>query len=101
MLDKIMQAQQKAAEIKQKLSTVIVTAEAGNKKVEITLDANKNFKDIQIAPELLTTERKEELQDLIGIAFEKALAHADEAAQRETMTLMSNMMPGLGSLFGK
>ncbi|MFN4083544.1 MAG: YbaB/EbfC family nucleoid-associated protein [Bacteroidia bacterium] len=101
MIDKLMQAQQKAEEIKQKLNTIHVKGEAGNNKVVVTLNANKAFVDITLADELLSAERKEELQDLIGIAFEKAIEKAETTAQQETMSIMSSMMPGLGNIFGK
>jgi len=50
----------------------------------------------------MTLDRKEELQDLIQIAMEKAMKTADDISQSEMAALMSTMMPGgLGSLFGK
>lgn len=101
MLDKLMQAQQMAEDLKQKLNQIPVTGEAGNNKVVVTLTAGKGFKDIKIAETLLSSENKEELEDLIGIAFEKALEAAEQTSQAETAALARNMMPGLGNLFGK
>ncbi len=96
-----MQAQQMAEDLKQKLNQIPVTGEAGNNKVVVTLTAGKGFKDIKIADTLLNPENKEELEDLIGIAFEKALEAAEQAGKAETAALAKSMMPGLGSLFGK
>lgn len=101
MFDKLMQAQQMAAQVKEQLAQITLTGEAGNNKVVVTVDANKNFKQIEIADELLNPERKEELCDLIGIAFEKAIANSEQASAAEMQKMMGSMMPGLGSLFGK
>jgi DNA-binding protein YbaB len=101
MLDKLMQAQQMAEDLKQKLNQISVTGEAGNNKVVVTLTAGKDFKDIKISESLLTPENKEELEDLIGIAFEKALEAAEQAGQAQTAALAKSIIPGLGNLFGK
>lgn len=96
-----MQAQQMAEEVKVKLAAIAVDGEAGNNKVVVTLDGNKAFKEIKINDELLNPDRKEELEDLIGIAFEKAMANAENVSASQMQALMSNMMPGLGGMFGK
>ncbi len=99
MFGKLGEAQKKAAEIKQRLEAITVEGEAGNGLIKVIATGNRNIKDIQIADELLNTERKEELQDLILIACEKALQNAENVSQSEMMNLMGGM--GLGSLFGK
>jgi len=100
MFDKLAQAQQKAAEIKQKLSYITVEGEAANGKVKVVADANKKIKEVLIADELMELSRKAELQDLIAIACEKAMENAENASASEMRSLMSGMMPGLGNLFG-
>lgn len=102
MFGKIAEAQQKAEEIKQKLDAITVEGIAGNGKVKVIATANKKIRDIEIADELMSPERKEELQDLVVMAMENALERAENVSQSEMQALMSTMMPGgLGSLFGK
>lgn len=96
-----MQAQKMAEEVKSRLATVNVEGEAGNNKVLVILDGNKSFKQIKIKDELLNPDRKDELEELIGIAFEKAMANAEEVSANQMKDLMSNMMPGLGNMFGQ
>lgn len=99
MFDKLSEARQKADEIKQRLDHISVEGEAGNGLVKVVANGNRIIKDIQIADGLLTPERKEELQDLLLIACEKALNNAEQVSQAEMMNLMGGM--GLGKLFGK
>jgi DNA-binding YbaB/EbfC family protein len=99
MFDKLMDAQRKADEVKQRLETITVEGETANGLVKVTANGNRIIKDIAIADELMTPERKEELQDFILIACEKALQQADNVSQAEMMKLMGGM--GLGNLFGK
>ncbi|MEI6508175.1 MAG: YbaB/EbfC family nucleoid-associated protein [Bacteroidota bacterium] len=102
MFDKLQQAQQKSEEIKRKLDSIEVEGEAGNGLVKVVANANRKIKDVLISDTLMTLDRKEELQDLIQIAMEKAMKTADDISQSEMAALMSTMMPGgLGSLFGK
>ena len=102
MFEKLAEARQRAEEIKQKLDAITVEGEAGNGKVKAIATGNKKIMDIFIADELMTAERKEELQDLILIAVENAMNAAENVSQSEMQALMSTMMPGgLGSLFGK
>jgi nucleoid-associated protein EbfC len=102
MFGKLNEAKQKADEIKKKMDTISVEGQAGNGKVKVVSTGNKKITDIQIADELMSADRKEELQDLLLIALEDALQKADNVSQSEMQALMSAMMPGgLGNLFGK
>jgi DNA-binding YbaB/EbfC family protein len=102
MFGKLNEAKQKADEIKKKMDAISVEGEAGSGKVKVISTGNKRVTDIQIADELMSADRKEELQDLLLVALEDALQKADNVSQSEMQTLMSAMMPGgLGSLFGK
>ena len=57
---------------------------------------------MSIDPSLLTPERKEELEDLMLIAIERAMQQAENISASEMKSLMGSMLPGgLGSLFGK
>jgi DNA-binding YbaB/EbfC family protein len=101
MLGKLADIQRKTEEIKSRLSAITVEGEAASGDVKVIMDANKKIKDIFIAEGLLFPEKKEELQDYLVIAFEKALGNAETVSATEMKQLMSNMMPGLGGLFGK
>lgn len=101
MLGKLAEVQRKTEEIKSRLSAITVEGEAASGDVKIIMDANKKIKDIIITDGLLFPEKKEELQDYLVIAFEKAMENADAVSSTEMKQLMGAMMPGLGGLFGK
>ncbi len=94
-----MDAQRKANEVKQRLETIMVEGESTNGLVKVTANGNRSIKDISIADELMNLERKEELQDLIMIACEKALQQAENVSQAEMMQMMGGI--NLGNLFRK
>ena len=102
MFGKLAEAQQRAEEIKRKLDLIEVEGDAGNGKVKVIANANRKIKDVLISDEMMHPDRKEELQDLVQIAIDKAMKSADDVSQSEMQALMGSIMPGgLGSLLGK
>lgn len=102
MFGQLKQLQTKAEEIKKKLDLIEIEGDAGNGKIKIIANANRKIKDVIISDEMMQIERKEELQDLIQIAFDKVLKMADDVSQSEMQAMMGSMIPaGLGGLFGK
>ena len=101
MFDKLMEAKKKADEIKTKLGAIKVVGEAGNKGVSVTVDGNKKICDIAINDDLMNVNRKEELQDTLMVAIENAMEQAENISSSEMKSLLGNMMPGLGNMFGQ
>lgn len=101
MFGKLAEAQKKAEEIKNRLSTITVEGEAASGDVKVVMDGNKKVKDVIITAGLLFPEKKEELEDYLVIAFERALENAEAVSATEMKQLMGAMMPGLGGLFNK
>lgn len=96
-----MQAQQKAEEVKKRLDTISVFGEAESGKIKVTANANKEFKEIVIDPELMNNSNKEELEELLVIAVNKAIEQADQVSQSEMQAVTNDMLGGLGGMFGK
>jgi DNA-binding protein YbaB len=101
MFDKIMQAQQKAEEIKKRLDSVSVTGEAEGGKIKVTATANKYIKSIEIHPDLLQVSSKDELEELMAIAVNKAMEQAENISQTEMQAATRDMFGGLGNFFGQ
>lgn len=99
MFGKFAEAQKKAEEIKQRLETITVTGEAENGAVIVTANANRKIQDIVIADALLAN--KEQLQDILAVAINRAIENADKVSEAEMQALSSELLPGLGNLFGK
>ena len=101
MFDKLGQAKQMAEEVKNKLETISVMGEAGSGKVKVIATGNRKIKELLIVDELLSPESKEELQDLLVVAINRALETAENVSESEMRSVMSSRVPGLGGLFGK
>ncbi len=101
MFDKLLQAQQKAEEIRKRLDLISVSSEVEGGKIRITSTANKHISAVSIDPEFLQSADHEELEELLAAAVNKVLAQADNVSQTEMQAATRDMMGGLGNLFGK
>lgn len=101
MFDKLMQAQQKAEEIKKRLDSVSVTGEAEGGRIKVTATANKYITAIEVHPDLLQASSKEELEELMATAVNKAIEQAENISQIEMQAATRDMFGGLGNLFGQ
>ncbi len=79
LLEKAKQVQE---EMQAKLSQVKVEGSSGGGMVKVVMDGAKNVLDVQIDPEVINSEDREMLQDLIVAAFNDASAKAEEEAKK-------------------
>lgn len=104
MFDKLFQAQQKAQEIKARLDNISVYGEAEGGKIKVVATANKEIKEIAIDPIYMENVDREQLEELLVVALNKALVQAEQVSQGEmqaaTQDVLGNL-GGLGDLFGK
>jgi hypothetical protein len=89
LLKKIQEA---AEESKKKLAETIVTGEAGGGLIRIELDGNRNFKSFTLNTSLEHME-KEDLEDLLSIAFSRALEEANKLNENEMSKSALNFLP--------
>jgi len=94
-----MEEQQK--QMQEKLGAIIIETEAGDGLVKVTATANKEITNISISPDIVDKEDVEQVEDLVLIAVNRAIAQAVATEAAETEEMMKNMMPpGLGGLSG-
>ncbi|TJZ52462.1 YbaB/EbfC family nucleoid-associated protein [Sphingobacterium olei] len=101
MFDKLFQAQQKAEEIKARLTNISVSGEAEGGKVRVVATANKEIKEIIISDEMFQDGDKEQIEELLIVALNKALVQAENVSQTEMQAATQDMLGGLGNLFNK
>ena len=92
---KISQIKQKLAEGKEKLAGITLSGEAGNGAVKVTVDGNRQVKSIDVAADLLAPDKKEELEDLLLTALNKALKEGENAWEAEMKNAAGGMLGGL------
>jgi nucleoid-associated protein EbfC len=91
--------EQKQQEMMAKANAIVVETAVGG--VSVKANGNKEILNISITDASILTD-KEELEDVLMVAVNRALAQAGEQAAIETEKMMSSMLPpGLGGLFGK
>ncbi|MGB0788934.1 MAG: YbaB/EbfC family nucleoid-associated protein [Marinirhabdus sp.] len=102
MMGKIKEAQKKVEATKKRLGTVLVNVNSSDGLLKITLTANRTFKNIEVAPQLL--ENKEMLEDYLVVNLNRAIQKATKINEAElAATAKENMpnIPGMDGLFNK
>ena len=94
LFNKLQEAQQQMNEGKQKLANKTIDGDAGDGAVKVTVTGNREVKMISIDNQLLSPERKEELEDLLIIALNRALQNAEKKWDDEMKGLAGNMLGG-------
>ena len=94
-----MQAQQQAGEIKKRLDAISVTGTAEGGKITVAANANKVVQSVVIDEELFKEGDKEQLEELLLIAINKAMEQADNVSQAEMAASAKAMFGNLGGLF--
>ncbi|WP_372746328.1 YbaB/EbfC family nucleoid-associated protein [Lutibacter sp.] len=92
MMAKLKEAQQKIEATKLRLNTILIDGEAGNGMVKVTVTANRAVKNITISDELTD---KEEIEDLLVIALNKALEKANSISETELAAAAKDGMPNI------
>ncbi|HEX6427135.1 MAG TPA: YbaB/EbfC family nucleoid-associated protein [Niastella sp.] len=95
LFSKLQEAQQKMQEGKQKLGGIIVEGEAGNGTVKVSVTGNREVKTISIDNQLLAPDKKEELEDLLITALNRALKNAEQVWEEEMKGVAGGMLGGL------
>jgi DNA-binding YbaB/EbfC family protein len=101
MFDKLIEAQQKAGEVKKRLDGITVSGTAEGGKITVTANGNKVIQSISIDEDFYKDADKEELEELLVVAINKAIAQAENVSQSEMAALTKDMFGGLGNMFGK
>ena len=99
MFDKLFEAQQKAGEAKKRLDAITVTGTAEGGKITVTANANKVIQAVNIDEEFYKQADREELEELLLVALNKAIEQADNISQSEMAAMTKDMFGGLGGLF--
>ncbi|MVN92151.1 YbaB/EbfC family nucleoid-associated protein [Mucilaginibacter aquatilis] len=101
MFDKLFEAQQKAGEMKKRLDGVTVSGSVEGGKITVTANANKVIQNITIDEAFMKEADKEELEELMVLAVNKALEQAENVSQTEMAAMTKNMFGDLGGMFGQ
>jgi nucleoid-associated protein EbfC len=103
MLGKVKDFQAKMKEAQENLSHITEQAEAGAGMVKVLINGQKKVLKIEIDPDIVKSEDREMLQDLIIAATNKAMDAIEvkikEHLQNATQGMIPAGIPGLDKLF--
>lgn len=94
MLEKLQHLKQQSEASKEKLNNTLVTEDAGGGLVRITLNGNRELKGLEINAELNDLD-KSDLEDLLTVAFNRALEKVNNMNEKEVMSSARNLFPGM------
>ena len=93
MMGKLKETQKKIEDTKKRLDTILVDETSNDGKLNITLTANRTIKSITIDDKLL--EDKEQLEDYLIIALNKAITKATNINEVELAAVAKEGMPNI------
>lgn len=80
---------------KKKLDSITVKGEAEGGMVTVYANGNRRITEISINQKLMDNGDKEAIEELVQIAINKALEHADSVNEMEMASAARSMMPGM------
>ena len=83
-------------EVKEKLNNISVTGEAENGAIKVVANGNRLLNSIEITDEFYTSASKEQIEDLIVTATNRALEQAERVEKSEMSHAAMGIIPGLG-----
>lgn len=92
MMERLQEMQQKTDDAKRRLDSITVTGEAPNNAIEVEMTGNRKIKNVKFNMDHSTVDQ-EELEDLLVIAFNKALENAENVYESEMKTVAMGMLP--------
>jgi nucleoid-associated protein EbfC len=94
MMGKLQEMKQKMEETKKRLESITVNGDAGDGAVVVTANGNKKIVNIKVSEEVAKGD-KEELEDLLLVAVNRALEKADNVHESEMQGAAKDFLPGM------
>lgn len=94
MMERMQEMQQKTEDAKRRLDNITVIGEAPAGAIAVEMTGNKKVKNVSVNVDMTQID-KEEFEDLMVIAFNKALENAENVFESEMKTVAMGMLPGM------
>jgi DNA-binding YbaB/EbfC family protein len=93
MLKQVQKMQQEMQKVQNQLGNLTVTEEAGGGMIKATANGNKELISVVIDPQVIKSEEKEILEDLVVAAVNKVLNAANKLAEEELSKVTKGIIP--------
>lgn len=98
MMGKLKETQQKVEATKKRLDTVTLKESSPKNLIQVVITANRAIKEIKIDDSLLND--KEQLEDHLVLAVNKAIEKATQVNETELATVAKEGMPNIPGMDG-
>ncbi len=93
VLKQVQKMQEEMQKVQAELGSKTVNEEAGGGMVKATANGNKEIISLEIDPQVIKSDEKEILEDLVIAAINKALQSASKMAEEEMAKVTKGMIP--------
>lgn len=93
MLKQVQKMQAEMQRVQNELVNMTVSEEAGGGMIKATINGNKELISLEIDPQVINSDEKEILEDLVVAAVNKALQAAAKMAEDELAKVTKGMIP--------
>lgn len=93
MLNKLEDLKKQADESKNRLELQEFSEESGGGLIRVTMNGNRILKSVEINTDIQNIE-KEDLEDLLCVAFNRTLEKVNLANEKEVMNSAQSLFPG-------
>jgi nucleoid-associated protein EbfC len=98
MLGKVKEVQAKLKKAKENLVNITVTSESGAGMVKATINGERKIIKLDIDPDIIKSDDKDMLQDLIVAAVNKGMEDIEEKIKEELKKSTEGMLPNIPGL---
>jgi DNA-binding YbaB/EbfC family protein len=99
MFGKFKEIKERMDEIKSRLGTITVEGVSGEGNVTVMMNGNMDVKSVAISDMLITPERKEELEEMVQLAVNRAIEKARNVSETEMKAAGKGILPDIPGLF--
>ncbi|MFT5858438.1 MAG: DNA-binding YbaB/EbfC family protein [Flavobacteriaceae bacterium] len=94
LLNKLESLKRESEASKDRLEDVLISEESGGGLIRISMNGNRKIQDLEITADISKMD-KEELQELICVAFNRVLDKVNELNEKEVMSSAQSLFTGL------
>ena len=94
MFGKFAEAQKKMEEIRKRLDNITVTGESEGGKIVVEATGTNRIKCIHINDSLFKIGQREEIEELLTVAVNRALESSEKLMQSEMAAVSNDILPG-------
>jgi len=99
MFGKFGELRKRMEEIKSRLGNITVEGISGEGNVTVIMNGNMDVKSVAISDRLATPERKEELEEMVQLAVNRAFEKARNVSETEMKAAGKGILPDIPGIF--